>query len=136
MNKIQTSLVLIFFGLTAMAQENSVLSGKTLDQFGEPIIGAYAFFNNKKGSVSDLNGSYKITDLASGEHELNVVYINDTTLYSIKIEKDYMHKKLTIRLMPTLISCGFDCRKLELIAPGDESFFKMTQEDLKHHVYR
>lgn len=51
------------------------ISGKVLDENGEPLIGATAQLQGtSKGSITDLDGNYSIVNVASGDYKLKVSF--------------------------------------------------------------
>ena len=55
-------LAFLFYAFTGHAQTNTtLLTGKVVDESGEPLAGVTVTLKNKKtGTISDLNGSFKL----------------------------------------------------------------------------
>lgn len=85
--------------ISSWAQQS--LSGRVLDaNSGEPLVGASVWAENQgKGGVTDGNGLFTITKLASGSVDLRVSYIGYSTVKQT-INLPYSGE-LTIRLNPT-----------------------------------
>ncbi|POY39200.1 SusC/RagA family protein [Solitalea longa] len=69
-------LVCMFSVLIANAQNKSSISGKLIDESGQPLPGAYiGIMGSSTGTNSDANGNYKLTGIANGSVTLQVKFI-------------------------------------------------------------
>ena len=74
------TMVLMLVGVSAFAQSNArTISGKVVDENGEPLIGAgVVTADGKKGAVTDIDGKYTIT-LDKSDKVLKYSYIGYAT---------------------------------------------------------
>ncbi len=83
-----TTIILIFITLTAYTQVT--LSGKVLDEKGEPMVGAIVVVLkngvNKVGSQADIDGLYRITNLDPGEYEVECTMMGFTSQRVTRVE--------------------------------------------------
>lgn len=80
-NLLKYSVVLFLFITSAIqAQVSGELSGKVTDEVGEPIMGASIFLNGtQKGTISDENGQYLLSDIIPASYNLTVSYLGFET---------------------------------------------------------
>ncbi|GLB48510.1 TonB-dependent receptor [Neptunitalea lumnitzerae] len=79
MNFKITAFLVILTAFYSNAQEGS-LYGNVKDENGEPLLGVNVTIENtNKGSSTDFDGNYKITDLENGETTVIVTYIGFVT---------------------------------------------------------
>ncbi len=84
--KILVSILLLAF--TAVSYSQQAIRGTVTDDFGSPIIGASVFIQGlAKGSVTDFNGEYVISEVENGTYLLQTSYIGYTRV-SKEIEID------------------------------------------------
>lgn len=96
-------IVGLFFLLPLFTYSQFTVSGIVLDQNSEePIIGATVMVQKaEKGTVTDLDGKFKITNLPKGEYDLvisSLGYGSKTLKFQVPAEED-----LEILLSPTAI---------------------------------
>lgn len=99
MTKYIFLFISLFFSIDLLGQFN--LSGKIIETDGiTPVIGANIYVNNLKiGTVSNIDGSYKIT-LPAGNHDLKISSIGFTNqIKKISIEADLI---LNFNLAPNV----------------------------------
>lgn len=65
--------LLIFSVGTAIAQVS--ITGKISDTDGEPLLGANIMISKTNGTITDYEGTYKITDVPVGEHILKIFFM-------------------------------------------------------------
>lgn len=62
------------------AQVSGTLSGRVTDIVGEPIMGASVYLNGtEKGTITDENGKYLLTEIIPGSYNLTVSYLGFKT---------------------------------------------------------
>lgn len=96
------------FIIFLLACNNSLaqsLSGRVLSVHGEPLIGASVYEETDKiGTITDLDGHFKLDDISSGNIIIRVSYIGfKTQKYSINLAEGE-NKKLEIELEQDLYS--------------------------------
>lgn len=70
-----TFLVMLFASLYSIAQENSI-TGIVKDSEGNPVLGAnVSLLDTGKGSSTDIQGAYTISDITSGTYFMQVSYL-------------------------------------------------------------
>lgn len=90
--------VMLLFAVVSMAQNKITVSGVVTDKTGETVIGASVRVKGQesKGSITDINGKYQITDVASnatlifsyiGMRELEIA-VNGRSSVNVKMEED------------------------------------------------
>ena len=71
--KIPTGLLTLFISFAVHSQ--SVLTSKIVDNKDEPLIGASVLLKGtSKGSITDIEGKFSITNIPNGEYTLNISY--------------------------------------------------------------
>ena len=82
MNTIKTKwsvLFLLLFSITGMVAQ-STISGTVKDQTGEPLGGVNVILNGTtKGSVSDFDGNFSITNVENGTYDLKATFLGYKT---------------------------------------------------------
>ncbi len=82
MNKIKLYLLTLFamLSVSAIAQETEV-KGTVVDDFGEPIVGAYISVDGTKNiTITDSNGNYTINAPADGTITINFIGMKTQTV--------------------------------------------------------
>ncbi|RPI66650.1 MAG: carboxypeptidase-like regulatory domain-containing protein, partial [Ignavibacteriales bacterium] len=96
-------ILIVLFSFQTLAQ-NAIIAGKVVDkQTGEPLIGANVVLDGTGwGSATDINGLFKIKNIASGTYTITASYagyssetikdisigINDSLFFSITLKSD------------------------------------------------
>src|SRR3989304_4010300 len=87
--------ILIFFliisTITSFAQTTGKLSGRVVDENGEPLIGANILIEGTtKGAATDFEGYYAILNLGAGTYTVNFRYIGYQTkiVQNVEINAD------------------------------------------------
>lgn len=74
LHKALATALMLLFSLAALAQ--GIIEGLVTDQKGDPVIGAsITLLNTSKGTVSDFDGTYRITGVSAGTYTVSVTYI-------------------------------------------------------------
>lgn len=72
---VAASILCCLMSFSAVAQNGSI-SGKILDQEGEPLIGANVVVKGTtKGSVTNLDGEFKVGDVKAGNRTVVISYV-------------------------------------------------------------
>lgn len=75
MKKITFCFVLVLFA-TLVSAQNFVVTGRVVETDGSPIVGANVYMKNTtQGAVTDVNGEFRIEDVARGVHIFAASYI-------------------------------------------------------------
>ena len=87
MKKILTLLTFLGSMTAAFAQSTGEIKGKIIDEKGEGLIGASVMIldadgkNTGRGTVTDFDGNYTLTNLTAGKYNVKYSYVS----YSSKI---------------------------------------------------
>lgn len=89
------SLIVLLLLSTTTFSQLVELTGKVLDEDGEPIIGASVIFRKDVtiGAISDFNGNYKLK-LPEGKNKIICKYtsmVTDTIIIEMVIDQTYQH---------------------------------------------
>jgi len=85
------------------AQDKNVISGKVLDEFGNPIVFAHVSINNSTlGVVSNVKGWYELKNIKSGTYEIKVSSIGFVPKKQIIKLSDGQKKELHFSLKSDL----------------------------------
>lgn len=100
---------------TAFAQSGSLTGTVTDAQTGEPLVGANVYISElQKGSPTDVNGEYEITDIPVGTYEVRVSYIGYTeTTQTVEITSGTNELDFALQ-------AGMELSELVVTALGDE----------------
>jgi len=106
--------ILLIAGLTtrhaAAAQQNSiaVLTGEVLDaETGEPLIGAHVFIAaSMKGTITDLNGRYRLERVPTGAHRLYVSMLGFDPEFKDLLLRESRVYTFDFSLQPTILEAG------------------------------
>lgn len=81
-------IIAVFISSTsAFAGTKGKISGKVLDEFGEPLIGVQVFIENTtKGVLTDIDGNYTILNLDPGKYTVVFSYIGFATTKVQEVE--------------------------------------------------
>ena len=82
-------VIFLFATNLSRAQVTGTLSGKVTDVVGEPIIGASVFLNGtEKGTITDMNGQYVVTEIIPASYNVTVRYLGfeTQTKYNVLIK--------------------------------------------------
>ena len=92
---LASASVLLLCGWALVAQ-NLAVTGKVLDENGEPLIGAGVFDKNNsaKGTVTDIDGKFTLE--VPSDAFLEISFIG----YETKIEAVDSRKDITVKLQP------------------------------------
>jgi hypothetical protein len=76
--KILMTLLILIFGVADISAQNGIIKGKIVDKStGEPLIGATVLIQGTmKGTVTDLDGNYKLDDISKGNYNIVVSYVS------------------------------------------------------------
>lgn len=75
-----TSLLFIAILLTQLLYSQSSISGRIIDQQNSPLIGANIYISDlNKGTISDKDGNYELSDLPLGKIKIQFSYIGYTS---------------------------------------------------------
>lgn len=135
--------VLLMLGVAVNAQENyGEIIGKVLEADGkEPLIGARVWVNTGTsvlGSVTDINGRFRISTVPAGTYEVKIAYLGDT----IPIKNQLVTADGFSKVKDVI----FDSKLLDMVEvfynnpneikldPGNETMRTLTPEDLKVSV--
>ena len=113
MHKLLVFCLFISFGIFTIGQKSSLIGFIVDSEDDEPLIGASVkVIGQNIGSVTDLSGKFKITNLIEGQYSLTISYVGyiDKELI-IKINKE-INNINTIRLKTS----NLDLKELEVIA--------------------
>ena len=100
--------------------QNGSISGTVYDkESSETIIGAtIRLLNSEKGTVTDINGDFKISNITPGDYSLEVRFISyNTFIVKSVIVKPKENTKLSISLTPS--SIGLE--EVEIVATAEKS---------------
>lgn len=87
----------IFALIFTVTQAQNTVSGKVTDTSGEPLPGVSVYVNSlKKGSSTDFNGNYNITNIPNGSYTLKVSSIGFTTVEKKIVVNGDMTVNLTL----------------------------------------
>ncbi len=79
-NLKSTFVIFLLLSGIANAQVAGTLSGKVTDVSGEPVVGASIFLNGtEKGTITDENGQYLLSEIIPGSYNLTVSYLGFET---------------------------------------------------------
>jgi len=108
LRRILFSVVLIFISWTAIAQEGTI-SGTLKDKgTGETLIGAAVIYDQGKGVITDIEGSYELT-LPYGTYTLTASYVGyESTSKTITLDSKF--KQINFDLGTTTL------REVEVVA--------------------
>ena len=89
-------LIAMLSGSSLLSAENITVTGKVVDEFGEPLIGAGVTDKNNpgKGVVTDLDGKFSVS--IAGDGFLEFSYIG----YDSKVEAVSGRKTIEVKLQP------------------------------------
>lgn len=102
---LKNLLIILFIGLTSPFLLAQKITGLVLSQSDQSPLGfAHVFLNNlNKGTNSDENGRFEITDLKAGRYELVVSYIGyETFVQTIELKED-THLKIELISKATML---------------------------------
>jgi TonB-dependent receptor len=90
--KFIISTIILFLLIEIAAAQNGILTGKIVDECtGEPMIGARVLIKEKSiGSITKINGDFRIQNIPPGLYTVVVTYIGYTTIEfpDVKIAED------------------------------------------------
>ncbi|MCD8186474.1 MAG: TonB-dependent receptor [Rikenellaceae bacterium] len=76
MKRILPLIVCLFSGLTALAQQTSILKGIITDsENGQPLPGAVILVDSTRHAVADQKGAFSITRIARGEKQVEISFL-------------------------------------------------------------
>lgn len=97
MNKLLLFLIISFISPVILLAQIKTIKGKVLDETGTPLQGVNVLVKKtKKGTATDGNGNFSITDLGSENTELTFTFVgyeaksvltNGIELMSVKLER-------------------------------------------------
>ncbi len=122
MKKVLSILSLTFMCLGYQVYGQSVITGRVLDgETSEPLIGATVLISSSKGTTTNLNGEFRLVNVADGSYTLTVTYIGYEG-YKNPIEVSGSDLSLgDISLAPALYT--FD----QVVVTGTRKFEKITE---------
>ena len=97
-------LLSLVITLTAHSQGNqNTISGKVLDNFGEPIFGAtVAVDNNLRATITNEKGFYILNNIPEGKHLINTSYMGFIpSSKEVSFGKNEINKKFTLNFTLT-----------------------------------
>ena len=98
LKNIKKLMLLLIVFLTGNFYSQYSLSGKIIDNSGDPVIGASVFLKElSSGSSSDINGQYFIKNLAKGSYNLIISIVGYKTISESLIIQSNIVKDFTIK---------------------------------------
>tara|TARA_B110000902_G_scaffold43162_2_gene47397 strand:+ start:1688 stop:4660 length:2973 start_codon:yes stop_codon:yes gene_type:complete len=98
LKNIKKLMLLLIVFLTGNFYSQYSLSGKIIDNSGDPVIGASVFLKElSTGSSSDINGQYSIKNLAKGSYNLIISIVGYKTISELLIIQSNIVKDFTIK---------------------------------------
>jgi TonB-dependent receptor len=111
---------LIVLLANTVSSQNGTISGKVFDkETSETIIGAtIRLLETDKGTVSDINGDFKISNIPQGDYSLEVRFVSyNTFIVKSVIVKPNEQTKVSISLSPSTIGL----EEVEIVATAEKS---------------
>ena len=97
MNFFKNHLLIFSLLISSLSFGQFTLSGKIIDQQGEPLIGATIFINEMStGSSSNIDGKYLISNIKNGEYSVTISAIGFKTVNEIISINSNVVKDLTL----------------------------------------
>ena len=98
MNVFKNHLLIFCLLFSSFSFGQFSLSGKVIDEQGEPLIGATVFINEISiGSSSDIDGKYLISNIKNGEYSVTFSAVGYKTVSEIIIINSNVNKDLTLK---------------------------------------
>ena len=98
LKNIKKLMLLLIVFLTGNFYSQYSLSGKIIDNCGDPVIGASVFLKElSSGSSSDINGQYSIKNLDKGSYNLIISIVGFKTISELLIIQSNIVKDFTIK---------------------------------------
>ena len=98
MNVFKNHLLIFCLLFSSFSFGQFSLSGKVIDEQGEPLIGATVFINEIGiGSSSDTDGKYLISNIKNGEYSVTFSAVGYKTVSEIIIINSNVNKDLTLK---------------------------------------
>lgn len=85
--RLLSLLIVLIFSSALFAGTKGKISGKVVDEFGEPLIGVQVFIENTtRGVLTDIDGNYSIVNLDPGTYTVIFSYIGFATTRVQEVE--------------------------------------------------